>query len=83
MEAAPAVAPAVAETADAPAMGDELAPAGPAVAPDAVRSTGDTSGPPADGADGTDGATGAPDAGAAGIDGMAGGAVTGGRRSDP
>ncbi|AOS94700.1 hypothetical protein AN931_22085 [Mycobacterium intracellulare subsp. chimaera] len=64
------------------AIADEPVPAC-AAAPDAVRSTGETSGPPADGVDAGDGATGAPEIGPAGADGTDGGATTGGRRSEP
>ncbi|BBY03533.1 hypothetical protein MSEO_40320 [Mycobacterium seoulense] len=62
---------------------DEFAPACPAAAPGAPRSTGETRGPPADGDDPGDGATGAPETGAVGAAGMAGGAATDGRRSEP
>lgn len=59
---------------------DEFAPACPAAAP---RSTGETSGPPADVDELAEGATGAPETGPVGTVGIAGGAVTGGRRSEP
>lgn len=71
-DTAPAVAPAVADSAEAPAIVDELAPACPATAFEAARSTGETSAPPADGADDAEGATGAPDTGAVGTEGTAG-----------
>lgn len=76
-DTAPAVAPAVADSAEAPAIVDELAPACPATAFEAARSTGETSAPPADGADDAEGATGAPDTGAVGTEGTAGAATTG------
>lgn len=87
-EAAPALAPVVAESAEAPAIAVGLAPACAATAPDAPRSTDETSGPPAAGDDAGEGATdapetGAPEIGPAGTDGIDGDATTGGRRSDP
>ncbi|OBH06033.1 hypothetical protein A5695_05985 [Mycobacterium sp. E1747] len=62
---------------------DEFAPACPAAVAAAPRSTGETSGPPAAGDDAAEGATGAPETGPVGTEGIAGGAVTGGRRSEP
>ncbi len=62
---------------------DEFAPACPAAAPGAPRSTGETSGPPPDGDDAGEGATGAPETGPVGTEGMAEGAAIGGRRSEP
>ncbi|ETW23076.1 hypothetical protein MGAST_16190 [Mycobacterium gastri 'Wayne'] len=73
----------MADTADAAAIVVPLAPTcAPVVVPDAVRSTGETSGPPADGDD-ADGATGAPETGPATADGVGPAATTGGRRSEP
>lgn len=83
LDTAPAVAPVAADIADAPIMLDEFAPACPAGVPGAPRSTGETSGPPADGEDAADGATGAPETGPVGTEGIAGGAPTCGRRSEP
>ena len=82
LETAPVVAPAAADAADSPASAEEPAPACPAAVGEAVRSTGETIGPPAEGDDGA-GATGAPDTGAIGAEAMVGGATTGGRRSEP
>ncbi|ORA57112.1 hypothetical protein BST46_17525 [Mycobacterium timonense] len=83
LDAAPAVAPAAADTADAFASVEEPAPAWPAAADAALRSTGETSVPPADGDDAGEGATGAPETGPVGADGTDGAAKTGGRRSEP
>lgn len=74
----------MADAADAADIVVPLAPTcPPAVVPDAVRSTGETSGPPADGDDDADGATGAPETGAATADGVGPAVTTGGRRSEP
>src|ERR1700742_2622717 len=87
-DAAPALAPVVADSAEAPAIAVGFAPACAAAAPGAARSTEETSGPPAAGDDAGEGATGAPETGAPeigpdGTEGTEGAATTGGRRSEP